>query len=150
DRQLLSPVLAQALLYGPWVWAVRNAARVEGKGADLDTATAAEVAAHIIDHLIGVDIAVVVGHRHRLGMVIQLARTERADNEARPFKRLVDRRRLMNTASDRLEVVDAEGIGIEIAIPADHIQRVEIEGVVHDFAIHLDMDMELATLLVHR
>lgn len=57
-------------------------------------------------------------------MVVEVPRGERANDEARRLERLVDRRRLVDQAGDRLEVVGVEGVGIDQAVPADHIERV--------------------------
>src|SRR5690242_1638721 len=105
------------------VW---DTARVQRNRADLDALAAAEVATDVVDHLIRVNVAVIVGYRHRLGMILQLAWAERAEDELWPLKRLMNRRRLVDTPRNRLEIVDAEGVGIEETIPADDIQRVEV------------------------
>src|SRR5690349_12030908 len=63
DGQLFGALGAQTLLHGAGVRAVGDAAGVEREGADLDAAPAAEVAIDVIQHLVGVYVAVVVGHR---------------------------------------------------------------------------------------
>src|SRR3712207_9226387 len=60
------------------------------------------------DHLVGVDVAVVVRRRDRLRVEVVGARAEAADDEAVPLKGLVHRRRLVHAADDRLEVADVE------------------------------------------
>src|SRR6185437_332382 len=99
-----------------------DTARMERNRAGFDALTAAKIAADVVDHLVRVDVAVIVGHRHRFGMVVQLARAERADDEVRPLERLMNWRRLMDATRNRLEIVDAEGVRIEETIPADDIQ----------------------------
>src|SRR5262249_35647301 len=71
-------------------------------------------------------------------------------HKVRPLEGLVSRRRLVDTPSDRLEVVNAEGIRIEVAVPADEVERVVVEGVGHDLAVDLDADLVLAALVVQR
>nr|GFD56449.1 hypothetical protein [Tanacetum cinerariifolium] len=44
-------------------------------------------------------------------------------NEVVALKRLVHGRRLVQPAGYRLEVVNTEGVGVEVAIPAHHIKR---------------------------
>src|SRR5436853_274658 len=55
----------------------------------------------------------------------------------------------MDAAGDRLEVVDRERPRIEIAIPADDIERVVVDDIRLIAAAHADLDWELA-LLAHR
>ena len=59
-----------------------------------------------------------VGNRHRERVVVELARAERADHEVRPLERLVDRRWQVQAARARLEVVDVERVGVDVAVPA--------------------------------
>src|SRR5258706_12848295 len=56
----------------------------------------------------------------------------------------------MHAPSDRLEVADVEAIGVEIAVPTDDVQRVEVEEVGHDFAVHLHAYFVFAALRVRR
>ena len=62
-------------------------------------------------------------------VVVEQARHERADDEVRPLEGLVHRRRLVQPAGDRLEVVDGERVRVEAAVPADHVERVVGVGV---------------------
>src|SRR5690348_328504 len=82
-------------------------------------------------------------------MIVQLARAERTDDEVWPLERLVDGRRLVDAPGDRLEVMDAEGVGIEVAVPSDDIQRVEIVGVGHYFIVDAQPHVEFAALLMY-
>ncbi len=56
---------------------------------------------------------------YREWVEVELARTERADHEVAPLERLVRRRRLVDPARDRPEVVHRERPRIEVAVPAD-------------------------------
>ncbi len=66
----------------------------------------------------------VVRHRHGQRVVVHLAGHEVADDEVVALERLVRRRRLVDTAGDRLVVVDREGVGVQAAVPADHVEGV--------------------------
>ena len=59
------------------------------------------------------------------------------------------RRRLVDAARDRLEIVDREGPRIEVAVPADDVERVVVDDVRLVAAAHAHLHRELA-LLAHR
>src|SRR5437764_14312313 len=59
---------------------------------------------------------------HSLGMRIEQARREGANNVAANRKSLMDRRRLMHGSGDRLEILSVERERIKITIPADRIE----------------------------
>ena len=82
------------------------------------------VAADVEHHLVAVDVRVVVRHRDRQRVVVDLARQEVADHEVVALEDLVHRRRLVHLAGDRHVVVDVERVGVEAAVPADHVERV--------------------------
>ena len=105
-------------------------ARVQRDRADVDAGALARlvVAADVEHHLVGVDVRVVVGHRDRLLVVVDLARAEVADHEVGALEDLVHRRRLVDLAGDRHEVLDVERVGVEAAVPADHVERVRRVG----------------------
>ena len=77
-------------------------------------------------------------------VVIELAGHERADHEVTGLERLVDRRRLVHPAGDRLEVADVEPERPEVAIPADDVERVMAVVVGGDPVGRADMDDEIA------
>ena len=126
DGQLVEVLGADRPLGRAGLRAVGEAGRVQRDRALLDAGAAAGlvVAAGVEQHLVGVDVVVVVRHRDRQRVVVDLARHERADHEVRPLERLVHRRRLVHPAGDRLEVVDRERPRVEAAVPADHVERV--------------------------
>src|SRR5262249_46317856 len=119
--------LADAGLGRAGVRAVRQAAGVQRDAALLDALARHEVALDIVQHLVAVDIRVIIWRRDRQRVVVELARHERAEYEVWPFERLVYRRRLMNAPGNRLEILDIEGPRVQIAIPADRVKRVVIE-----------------------
>src|SRR5439155_21168548 len=55
-------------------------------------------------------------------MRIEQTRRERAHNIATNLKRLMDRRRLVNRAGDRLEILRIKREWIDVTIPADYIE----------------------------
>src|SRR5690348_12025347 len=95
---------------------VRDAIRMKGDAPELDALPAHELARGIIQHLVRIDVAVVVGRRDRLGIEVEWPRTEGTDHEPVSFEGLMHRGRLMNPSDDRLEVVDVERPGIEVAV----------------------------------
>src|SRR5947209_20627833 len=88
----------------------------------------------------------VVGHRYRKGMIVQLARHKRADDEIGTLEGLVYRWRLVNTPGDRLKVANIEDPGIFTAIPADRIDGVEVKPITGDGVAYFRSHFELATL----
>ena len=82
------------------------------------------VAVDVEHDLVGVDVRVVVGHRDRQRVVVDLARHEVADDEVVALEDLVHRRRLVHPAGDRLEVGDVERVRVQAAVPADDVERV--------------------------
>ena len=106
---------------------MRDAGRMDGERADVDPAAAHEVAGHVVDDLVTVDVRVVVrGRDGGGGVVVELAGHEAADHVVAGLEREMDRRGLVEVlAGDRLEVGDVEGEGPEVPVPAD-----EVEGMV--------------------
>ena len=82
------------------------------------------VAGDVEHDLVAVDVGVVVGHRDRERVVVDLARHEVAHHEVVALEDLVHRRRLVHPAGDRLVVGDVERVRVEAAVPADHVERV--------------------------
>ncbi len=88
----------------------------------------------------------VVRNRDRVRVEVELARTERADDEVRPFERLVRGRRHVDAACDRLEVVDRERPRVDVAVPADDVERVVVDHVRLIAVADAHLDDELAPL----
>jgi hypothetical protein len=99
---------------------------MERDRADVDALPRAELAGDVIDHLLRLQIRVVVRDRHRKRIEVELARAEREDHEVPALKRLVRRRRLVDTAGDRLEVVHRERPRVEVAVPTNDLRRLEV------------------------
>src|SRR5947207_15990051 len=102
--------------------AVRDAARMQRDRAALNTAARSEISAHIKQDLIRLHVVVHPRNFHGLRMGIEEARCECANDVTTNLKRLMNRRRLMHRAGDRLEILGVERERIEITIPADRIE----------------------------
>src|SRR5437773_12114823 len=100
---------------------------MEGDRADIDALAGAELARDVIDHLLRLQVRMVVRDRHRQLVEVELARAERADYEVPALEGLMRGRRLVDPPGDRLEVVDRERPRVEIAVPADHVEGVVVE-----------------------
>src|ERR1700729_2061540 len=85
--------------------------------------TAHKVTIHIIEEFIAIDIAVVIRRRNGQRMIIKQPRTETADNEVMPLKRLMDRRRLMYPARYWFKIMNAERKWITASVPSDNVKR---------------------------
>ncbi len=138
DRELLGPPRAQRGLDEARLRPVRQAARVQGDHPDVHALARAELAVDVVDGLLGLDVRVVVGQRDRLRVVVELARAERADHEVLALEGLVHRRRHVDAAGDRLEVVGVERVRVDVAVPADDVERVVVEDVVLVAVAHAD------------
>src|SRR5215204_1298883 len=91
---------------------------------------AAEEAALVIEDDL-VEIIVVVEERQaqRFRVALQRPRHEGADHEPAGHERRVRRRRQMGAmAHQRTKIAPVDKHDAEIAVPADHVQRVEREG----------------------
>jgi hypothetical protein len=60
----------------------------------------------------------------------------------------VDWRRLVDATHDRLEVVDAEDPGVEVAVPTDDVEWMVVEDQLVERVILLHEDPEIALLVV--
>ena len=107
----------------PRMRAVRNAARMQCDRTAFDPAARTEISAHIKQNFVRLDVVVHPRNFDRFRMRIEKARRKGADDVATNLKRLMDRRRLMHRAGDRLEILRVERERIKIAIPADGIER---------------------------
>src|SRR5205823_616934 len=92
--------------------------------ARLDALARTEIAAHVKEHFVGFDVVVHPRDLHRFRMIIEHARRKGADDVAADLESLMDRRRLMDRAGNRLEILRIEGKGINEAVPAENIERV--------------------------
>src|SRR6059058_786976 len=119
---------------------------MERDRADLDALARSEVAGDAIDHLLRLQVRMVIRDRYRQRVEVELAWTERTDNEVLALEGLVRGRRLVDAAGDRLEVVDRESPRIEVAVPADDVERVVVDDIRLVAAAHAYLDGELAGL----
>src|SRR4029077_19008977 len=97
-------------------------ARVKRDARLFDALAAGEVAANIKKHFIRLNIGMRPGNADRFRMRVQHPRREGADDESRSVKSLMDRRRLVESAGDRLEVIGIECRRVKQAVPANHIE----------------------------
>ena len=84
---------------------------------------------------------------HRLWIPVDLAWHERANYEVWPFKGLVSCWRHMKAASVRLVIMDVEGPRVQVAIPANHIERVMINDPAIQHIIKLELHFVTACLV---
>ena len=99
-RDLAGAVDAVAALAAARLRAVDEAGRVQADRPDADARAGAahEVAVRVEQHLVGVDVGVVVRHLHRVRVEVEQAGHERAHDEPGTGERLVHRRRLVDAA----------------------------------------------------
>src|SRR5438874_146536 len=101
------------------VW---NAAGMERNRGRLDSAPRSEISAHVKQNLIGFDIVVHPRNFHGFGMRIEHARRKRAHHVATNFEGLMNRRRLMHCAGNRLEILGVERKGVNVSIATDDVE----------------------------
>src|SRR5688572_17238161 len=98
--------------------AVRDAGRVVRDRAGTDAATRGEVSVAVEDDLVAARGAVRVGAGDRLGVEVDRARDEAADERAPGGEGAVPRRGEVYEAHARLKAADGEGERIDAAVPA--------------------------------
>src|SRR6185503_11257082 len=89
DRELVRLLGPQGGLRRAGVRSVRDAGRMVREGSDLDAAAAHEIAVHVVQHLVGIHVPVVVRDRDRERMVVVHPRDEGADHEIPSLEALV-------------------------------------------------------------
>src|SRR4030095_12100856 len=104
------------------VRAMRDTARMQCDRTAFDSAARPKISANIKQDLIRLHIVVHPRNFYGFGMRIEQSRSERANDVTANFKRLMDRRRLMDRPGDRLEILGVESERVEITIPPDHIE----------------------------
>ena len=120
DRELVG--LARAIerrLERSGLRSMRQSADMVCERALADPASCRVVALDVVQHLVRVEVAVVVREHDRLGVPVELARHERADHDVVGLERLMDRRRHVKASGARLEIVDVEGHRVDGPVPAD-------------------------------
>src|SRR6266581_4695836 len=103
--------------------AMRNPARMQCDRTAFDATTRSKISADIKQNLIRLYVVVHPRNLHCLGMIIEEARCESADDVTTNLKRLMDRWRLVHGSGDRLEILCVKREWIEITIPANCIER---------------------------
>ena len=122
-RELVGARGADRRLGAAGMRAVRHAVGVQRHRSVLDALPAHELRACVVDHLVRHHVRVVVRHGHRVRIEVERPRAERADDEVVALERLVHRRRQVDAADARLEIVDAERPRVVVAVPSHEIER---------------------------
>src|SRR5688500_16834626 len=74
--------------------------------------------------------------------------TEAADHESVALEGLMYRRRLVHSSHDGLEVVDVEGPGIEVPVPAYNVERMMVQDDLVEPIVLLDQNPEVPPFVV--
>src|SRR5260370_612351 len=127
------------------MWPVWNTTRMQRDRRTFNASTAAKVAIDIVDHLIAIDVAMIIWHWDREWMIIQFRRYKGTDYEVWPLEGLMYWRRLVDAPGDGLKVANIEDPGILAAIPAHGINGMEVKPVTRDHVGHLDTDLVIAS-----
>src|SRR5215470_5087359 len=104
------------------MWPVRDPARMQRNRSWFNPATRSEIAAHVKQNFVRLDVIVHPRDSDGLWMCIEQARRKCADDITANLESLMDRRRLVDRASDRLEILRVKRERINVAVPADHIE----------------------------
>src|SRR5690606_42117002 len=89
-----------------------------------DIVSAHKISVHIIQHLIRVDITVIVWCRNRIRVIIIQTWDERTYYKRIGFKGLVYRRWLADSSRNRFEIVSSKRVRKVIAVVSDNIKWV--------------------------
>src|SRR2546421_9357299 len=101
-----------------------NAARMQSDGTGFNPFARTEIATHIKKYFVRFDVIVHPGNLHGFRMIIEHPRCERTDDVAADFEGLMNRRRLMDRAGNRFEVLRVKRERINKAVPADNVEGV--------------------------
>jgi len=148
DRQFVGFFYTDAFFHSTGMRAMRDAARMECDHATFDVLAAHKIAIYIVQHLIRVNVGVVVGGGYGQRVVVEQAGYKGTDHEIMTIERLVYGRWLVYPPSDRLEIVDTERVRIDVPIPAHHIKRMAQITVWINIVLLFDVKQELAPLIV--
>src|SRR5262245_3173135 len=102
--------------------AVRNPARVQSNRSWFNPSTRPEIAAHVKQNLVRLNVIVYPWNPDGLWMRIEHTGRKSADDITTNLECLMNRRRLVNGAGDRLEVLRIKREWIDVAVPADDIE----------------------------
>src|SRR5262245_53867121 len=104
------------------VRSVRNPARMQRNRSRFDSTTRSEITAHVKQNFVRLNIVVYPWNPDCLWMRIQHAWSKCTDDITANLECLMNRRRLVDSPSNRLEVLRVERERINVAIPADNIE----------------------------
>jgi hypothetical protein len=107
---------------------VRDSARMQRNRAALNSTPRPEIAAHIKENFVGLDVVVDPRDFYRFRMCIEEAWRERANNVSANLEGLMNGGRLMDGAGDRLKILRVESKRIQISVPTHGIERMMGQG----------------------
>lgn len=125
-----------------------NARWVQGHEAFFDVVARHEITIYVVQYLIRIDVAVVVGRGNGVWVIVIEARHEGADHEVVGLKGLVNGGRHVNATSQWLEVIRAEDVREVVSIPADHVKWVAAVSNVMQDTILFHFDQEIAEFIM--
>src|SRR5688572_20475822 len=100
-----------------------NSFRMKGNMPLLNVITAHKIPINIIQHLITINIAVIIWRRNGLWMIIVNTGTKTAHHKGRSFECLMYRWRLMYASRYRLKIMDRKTPREVVTIPTYYIKR---------------------------
>ncbi len=115
-------VRADRLLRAAGLRTVRQAGRMQRDRADVDALARAELAGDVRDHLLRLEIRVVIRDRHRERSKSSLRGQNEQITKFLPSGTSDATGRLVDAAGDRLEVVHREGLRIKVRVPSHRVQ----------------------------
>src|ERR1044071_3620609 len=107
---------------------VRNSARMQRDRSRFNTAPRPEIAAHVEQNLIRLNVIMHPWNSHCLRMRIQHSWRKCADNVTANLECLMDRRRLVDCAGNRLEILRIKRKRIDVTIPTNDIEWMMCHG----------------------
>ena len=113
-----------------------------------DVVSAHEITIYIIQHFIGIDVAVIIRRWNRIRMVIIQTWNKRANYKCAGFKGLMHRRRLMDSSCNRLEIVNRKCIRIVKSIISNYIKRMRSINHIKDFVLFTYFHQEIALFVI--
>src|SRR6476620_5887915 len=123
-RQFFGFFCSDTFLHSTWMRAVWNTTRMQCDHSSGHIFAAHEIAVHIINHFITVNVAVIIWSRNTLRMIIKHTGNKTADNKIICLKSLMYRWRLMHTTGDRLKIMNRECKRVTTSVPPNYIKRV--------------------------
>src|SRR5437763_4199010 len=121
DRKFFSSLRVFARHDRTWMRSMRDSARMQGDRGRLNPLSRSEISADVEQDLVRFHIVMNPGDLHCFRVIIEHPRSECADHVAPDFESLMDRRRLMDRAGNRLEVPGVKGEWINVTVPTHDI-----------------------------